>query len=119
MCEDKGSYGELYKFTVRAVLPPASGSYRVPPSLRSELPDDLGIGGKFANKGENSMTTKTLKTFVTSLVDAGFTPDGATDYQKVDQSAKEYFGHALPNEQVWKVVNHLGKPKKVAVVDDL
>ena len=64
-------------------------------------------------------STKTLKTFVDSLTAAGFEPDGATDYQKVDQMAKEYFGHALPNEQVWKVVNHLGKPKKVAVVDDL
>lgn len=63
--------------------------------------------------------TKTLKTFVESLVTAGYTPDGKSDYQKVVEEAKEYFGHSIPNTQVWKVVNHLGKPKAVAVVDDL
>lgn len=64
-------------------------------------------------------STKTLKTFVDSLTAAGYTPDGETDYKRVVEMAKEYFGHAIPTEQVWKVVNHLGKPKKVAVVDDL
>ena len=63
--------------------------------------------------------TKTLKTFVESLVASGYTPDGKGDYQRVVEEAKEYFGHAIPNTQVWKVVNHLGKPKAVAVVDDL
>lgn len=64
-------------------------------------------------------STKTLKTFVASLTEAGYTPDGKSDYQKVVEEAKEYFGHAIPNTQVWKVVNHLGKPRAVAVEDDL
>lgn len=64
-------------------------------------------------------STKTLKTFVDSLIESGYTPDGETDYKYVVESAKEYFGHAIPNAQVWKVVNHLGKPKPIEVVDDL
>ena len=68
---------------------------------------------------ETVMTNKTLKTFVDSLIQDGFEPNGTTDYKTVDLAATKYFGHALPNAQVWKVLNHLGKPKIQEVVDDL
>ena len=63
--------------------------------------------------------TKTLKTFVEHLEAKGFVTDGKGDYQKVDVEATEYFGGRISNELIWKVINHLGKPKPIAVVDDL
>ena len=62
---------------------------------------------------------KTLKTFVQQLEAQGFKTDGKGDYQKVDTAAVEYFGGKISNELIWKVINHLGKPKAVEVVDDL
>ena len=61
----------------------------------------------------------TLGSFKTHLLDANYEVDGLTDYARISQSAKEYFGHAIPNAQIWKVLNSIGKPKAVEVIDDL
>ena len=65
------------------------------------------------------LTMKTLKTFVDSI-SSSITLDGKNDYKNVDAAAKEYFGHAIPNAQVWKVINALQKAQPaVEVLDDL
>lgn len=61
--------------------------------------------------------SKTLSSFV-----AHVTPlivlDGENDYKNVDKHAKEYFGGALPNKAVWKVIAALHKGQ-ADFVDDL
>ena len=61
----------------------------------------------------------TLGTFKTHLEESNFELDGLTDYARVSQLAKEFFGHAIPNPQVWKVINSFGRPKAIEVIDDL
>ena len=67
------------------------------------------------------MTTKTLSSFVATLNEKGFTLDGTTDYKSVDTAAKEYFGGAIPNAAIWKVINAVKKAQQqfVEVIDDL
>lgn len=61
---------------------------------------------------------KTLKTFVSHLQAEGFTLDGSSDYTRVQTEAQSYFGGKIPNDQAWKVVNHLSK-QVIDVIDDL
>lgn len=51
------------------------------------------------------------------VLDAGFTPDGCTDYSQVNQILQSQ-GIRIPNQQVWKIINSC-KQEVTEVEDDL
>lgn len=67
------------------------------------------------------MTVKTLSSFVDSVIDAGYTrnEEGNIPYKEIEARSVKYFGAALPNKTVWKVINVIDSRTVADFVDDI